>query len=138
MARGPSLTGGRVRTPGRVRTALRAALASRTEFEASQERKESARTGCCPVRDLQDRRRVELFGVLRSVTLRPRQTVPALEAELFDGTGCVKVVWLGQRRIAGIEPGRRVRLQGLVSFRGGQPVLYNPRYQLAPRAGTEQ
>ena len=129
MARGPSLIGGRVRTAGR------SALASRAELEASEERKHTERSGCCAVRDVQDRRRAELYGVLRSVTLRPRSKVPALEAELYDGTGSVQVVWLGQRQIAGIEPGRRIRLEGLVSIRDGRAVIYNPRYELAPSAG---
>jgi hypothetical protein len=129
MARGPSSTG------GRLRTAVRSVLASRSELEAADERKRTARSGCTAVRDLEDRRRAEMYGVLRSVTLRPRSNVPALEAELYDGTGSVQVVWLGQRRIAGIEPGRRIRLEGLVSIRGGRPVLYNPRYELAPTSG---
>jgi hypothetical protein len=129
MARGPSATG------GRVRTAVRSVLASRAELEASEERRSTERSGCCAVRELKDRRRAELFGVLRSVTLRPRNNVPALEAELFDGTGSVQVVWLGQRRIAGVEPGRRVRLEGLVSVRDGRPVIYNPRYSLVPKTG---
>ena len=129
MARGPSTTG------GRLRTAVRSALASRAELEAAEERKRTLRSGCTAVRDLEDRRRAEMYGVLRSVTLRPRNNVPALEAELFDGTGSVQVVWLGQRRIAGIEPGRRMRLEGLVSIRDGRPVLYNPRYELAPTSG---
>ena len=34
-----------------------------------------------------DRERVRLRGTLRTVTLRPRGGVPALEAELFDGSG---------------------------------------------------
>lgn len=129
MARGPSATG------GRVRTALRSVLASRAEIEASEERRQAQRSGCAAVKDLQDRCEAELFGVLRSVTLRPQQNVPALEAELFDGTGTVSVVWLGQRRIAGVEPGRRLRLQGRVSMQGGRPLIYNPRYELAPREG---
>lgn len=129
MARGPSVTG------GRVRTAVRSLLASRAELEALEERQRTESSGCSAVRDLQDRRRAELFGVLRSVTLRPRNNVPALEAELYDGTGSAQVVWLGQRRIAGIEPGRRVRLEGLVSFRDGRPVIYNPRYELASMTG---
>ena len=44
-------------------------------------------------------------GTLRSVTLRPRAGVPALVAELYDGSGTVQVVWLGRRQIAG-HPGR--------------------------------
>ena len=129
MARGPSTTG------GRLRTAVRSVLASRAELEAAEERKRTSGSGCTAVRDVVDRQRAELFGVLRSVTLRPRSNVPALEAELYDGTGSVQVVWLGQRRIAGIEPGRRIRLEGRVSIRGGRPMVYNPRYELAPTTG---
>ena len=38
---------------------------------------------------------VRVAGTLRTVTLRPRAGVPALEAELFDGTAPLDVVWLG-------------------------------------------
>lgn len=127
MAPGPTTVG------GRVRTGLRSLVASRAEIEAREEREESERSGCSAVRHLSDRSRAEVFGVLRSVTLRPRQNVPALEAELYDGTGSVRVVWLGQRRIAGIEPGRRLRLTGFVTVRDGHRTMYNPRYELAPR-----
>jgi hypothetical protein len=116
--------------PGRVRDALRSLVATRTEFEASQERREAALTGCTAVADLTNRRRAEVAGVLRSVTLRARQNVPALEAELYDGSGSLRVVWLGQRRIAGIEPGRRARLEGMVCMSDGTPTMYNPRYEL--------
>jgi hypothetical protein len=118
-----------------VRTALRSVLASRTELEAFEERRQAQRSGCAAVKDLQDRCEAELSGVLRSVILRPRQNVPALEAELFDGTGSVSIVWLGRRRIAGVEPGRRMRLLGRVSMSDGRAVVYNPRYELVPREG---
>jgi hypothetical protein len=131
---GPTTVGGRVRTgAGALRSGLRSVLASRAEIEASEEREHAKKQGCAAVSGLRPRTRAEVFGVLRSVTLRPRRGVPALEAELYDGTGSVQVVWLGQRQIAGIEPGRRVRLTGFVSMRDGHPTMYNPRYELAPR-----
>lgn len=129
MAKGPSLTG------GRVRTGLRGMLASRAEIEASDERRHAEVSGCTAVAQMKMRSRVELFGVLRSITLRPRMGVPALEAELYDGSGAVRLVWLGQRTIAGIEPGRRVRVSGFVSRCDGHPLIFNPRYELAPRQG---
>lgn len=118
---------------GRLLRGLRAMVASSAEIEATEERAQSEREGCAAVARLRSRTRAEVFGVLRSVTLRPRQGVPALEAELYDGTGTVRVVWLGQRRIAGIEPGRRVRLTGFVSEHEGHLTMFNPRYTLAPR-----
>ena len=120
---------------GRVRTALRGLVASQAEFEASEERKETELRGCTAVSDLENRRRAQVSGVLRSVTLRPRQTVPALEAELYDGSGSLHVVWLGRRTIAGIQPGCRTRLEGLVCIQDGRRTMYNPRYELAPRPG---
>jgi hypothetical protein len=70
------------------------------------------------------------------VTLRPRAGVPALEAELFDGTDALDVVWLGRRSIAGIEPGRRLVAHGRISHARGRRVLFNPRYELRP-VGSE-
>lgn len=127
------------RTPvtrdNRLRSALRGLVASQAELEASEERRETERRGCSAVSDLADRHRAQVSGVLRSVTLRPRQNVPALEAELYDGSGSLSVVWLGRRSIAGVEPGRRVRLEGLVCVQDGRRTMYNPRYELSPRPG---
>lgn len=82
--------------------------------------------------DAPDRRPVRLRGTLRSVTLRPRGGVPAVEAELYDGTGSITVIWLGRRTIAGITPGRSVEVQGRIGLHDGHRILYNPRYELLP------
>ncbi len=117
-----------------VRTALKDALASRDEIAADEERDEASRqSGCAAIGSLPDRRRAQVSGVVRSVTLRPREGVPAFAAELFDGTGSLDLVWLGRRRIAGIEPGARLRVEGLVSTSGGRPTVFNPRYELRAR-----
>ena len=67
--------------------------------------------------------------------VRPRAGVPALVAELYDGTGSLSVVWLGRRQIAGVEPGRRMRVEGMVTESDGRPVLFNPRYELVATGG---
>ncbi|MBI9114210.1 OB-fold nucleic acid binding domain-containing protein [Sanguibacter suaedae] len=119
-----------------VRSAMHAVLASQEELTADEERTvSSAQTGRTPCAGVGDRTRVVLSGVVRSVVLRPREGVPALEAELYDGTASVDLVWLGRRRIAGIEPGRRARIEGLVSMVHGRPTIYNPRYELRARPG---
>ena len=71
-------------------------------------------------------------GRLRSVEICPRDSVATLEAELFDGTGALRLVWLGRREIPGVHPGRRLRVSGTVSREGTTAVLYNPRYELLP------
>ena len=92
----------------------------------------SGKSGATPIADAPDRERVKLRGALRTVTLRPRAGVPVLEAELNDGTGVITVVWLGRRRIAGIEPGRAIEVEGRIGAHEGARVMYNPRYELLP------
>lgn len=121
--------------PRGIREVLHGMLASRNELEAAEERQQSEYTGCTPVSDLEPRRRARISGVLRSVRLRPATEVPALEAELYDGSGSVRLVFLGRRAVAGIEPGRRLRLEGLVCFQSGHATVYNPAYELVPRPG---
>lgn len=119
-----------------IRTAMHTMLASQEEIAAGEERTDSsAQVGCTAVATVGNRERVVVSGVVRSVILRPRQGVPALEAELYDGSASVDLVWLGRRRIAGIEPGRRIRVEGLVCQMGGRPMIYNPRYELRARPG---
>lgn len=84
------------------------------------------------IADAPDREQVCLRGTIKTVTLRPRGGVPALEAELFDGSGALTLVWLGRRRIAGIDPGRSMQVRGRIGAHDGDRILYNPRYQLLP------
>lgn len=104
--------------------------ASSADMEARELKQDVKRAGCCPIAEAGDRQRVELQGTLRTVTLRPRGGVPALEAELYDGSALVTLVWLGRRRIAGIEPGRAVKVSGRVGVQGKMRLMYNPRYEL--------
>ncbi|PFG35512.1 ATP-dependent DNA helicase RecG [Flavimobilis soli] len=116
-----------------LRTALKRVLANQDEVAATEERIHSAKQGTTAISDLVERRHAEVSGLIRSVVLRPTDRVQAVEAELFDGSGSVDLVWLGRRRIAGIEPGRRVRVAGLVTSDRGRTVIFNPRYELLPQ-----
>lgn len=75
---------------------------------------------------------VTVRGMVRSMTLRPKSTVPALEIEVYDGSGSVAVVWLGRRKIPGIEPGRSIVVTGRLTCNADSPTIYNPRYELKP------
>lgn len=88
--------------------------------------------GDVTIAEAPDRERVTLRGTIKTVTLRPRGGVPALEAELEDGSGVITIVWLGRRRIAGIGPGRAIRVEGRIGSATGHRVLFNPRYELIP------
>jgi hypothetical protein len=113
-----------------LRRFFRRLASSKAELEAEELQKSTGAEGATPISDCRARRRVCVAGTLRTVTLRPRGGAPALEAELYDGTDVINLVWLGRRKIAGIEPGRRLRAEGLVSIQDGQKVIFNPRYEL--------
>ncbi|WP_129785086.1 OB-fold nucleic acid binding domain-containing protein [Promicromonospora panici] len=115
---------------------IRETLASNEQVQDTEERADASRNvGCTAVASVPVRSRGKIAGVLRSVVLRPREGVPALEAELFDGSGALDLVWLGRRTIDGIEPGRRIRVEGMVCDVDGRRTMFNPRYELRPRPG---
>lgn len=113
-----------------LRRFLRRMTAGKAELEAEELQKSTGHEGATPITDCVARKRHCVAGTLRTVTLRPRGGAPALEAELYDGTDVISLVWLGRRKIAGIDPGRRLRAEGLVSEQDGRKVMFNPRYEL--------
>lgn len=105
-----------------------------SEQQLDDERLEAGASdaGCALARECGRGQLVRLAGQLRTVVYTPRTNLPTLEAELYDGTGTVTLVWLGRRRIAGIEPGRALTVQGRLALRDDQKVIYNPFYELRP------
>ncbi|WP_079139008.1 OB-fold nucleic acid binding domain-containing protein, partial [Actinacidiphila rubida] len=120
------------RPAGRFRRMLDRLSSTPEELHSEELQKDALATGCTPIQDCTDRQIVSVTGTLRTVTLRPRAGVPALEAELFDGSAALDVVWLGRRSIAGIEPGRMIIASGRIAMNRGRPVLFNPKYELRP------
>jgi hypothetical protein len=101
------------------------------EDQHARELRKTTKAGRCDlIVECADRTPVRLRGTLRTVTLRPRGGVPALEAELFDGSDSLTLVWLGRREIAGISPGRSLEVQGRIGRHDGQRIVYNPIYTL--------
>jgi OB-fold nucleic acid binding protein len=118
------------------KSGLRATIsrwANQDREEARELRKDTRKAGLVSIDEAPDRERVVVQGTLKTVTLRPRGGVPALEAELYDGSGSISVVWLGRRRIGGITPGRAIRVEGRIGVQDGQRMMYNPRYSLRAR-----
>lgn len=121
---------------GRFRRALRRLTADDDERLAEDLQSEAERHGACPIAEAPDRVPVTLHGTLQSVTLRPRGGVPALEAELYDGSGTVYVVWLGRRRIEGIKAGVSLVVEGRIGGDGTRRAMFNPAYSLMPPRGA--
>lgn len=118
--------------PGVLRRAVTRLATSAKEHEAQELQKGCVELGAVPIKDLPDRERVRVAGTLRTVTLRPRAGVPALVADLYDGSGSISLIWLGRRQIPGIEPGRALVASGRVTRDNEHRVIFNPRYELRP------
>jgi amino acid transporter len=88
-----------------------------------------------PINAVRWRNRATLEGRIRSVYVGPVSGSPALEAELYDETGGITLVFLGRRTIPGIEPGARMRVEGMVGEMEGYLAMSNPSYMLLPRDG---
>ncbi|WP_068253968.1 OB-fold nucleic acid binding domain-containing protein [Janibacter corallicola] len=103
------------------------------DIEAGELRAAAQTHGGTPATGHVDRQVITVAGSIASVTLRPRATVPALVAEVYDGSATVQLVWLGRRRIRGIDPGAYLKATGLLCHPGAVPTIYNPAYELVPR-----
>jgi hypothetical protein len=122
---------------GRFRRLISRLTSSHEQLEAEELLQDTQQVGGTPIANCPDRERVTVSGTLRTVTLRPRAGVPALEAELYDGSGALSVVWLGRRQIAGIEPGRQLIAHGRITYNQGRSIMFNPRYELRPAGGRD-
>jgi len=100
--------------------------------EAEELMADSREAGGTPVSECCTGEPVDVHGTVRSVIIRPRGGVPAFEAEVYDGTGKLRVIWLGRRRVQGIEPGRMMVVHGRINESEGRPTMFNPRYTLRP------
>ena len=116
--------------PGRFRRALSRLTADELELESRELADEASSAGATHVSQCSVGAPVCVAGSLRAVVLRPRAGVPTLEAELYDGTGTVTLIWLGRRRIRGIDPGRQLVARGRLTRHDGRETIYNPSYEL--------
>ncbi|MBS1692976.1 MAG: OB-fold nucleic acid binding domain-containing protein [Actinobacteria bacterium] len=92
---------------------------------------EVTNTGAQKAIDCQRGQEVTMVGTLRSVEANAKGCAGGVRAELFDGTDTVLLVWLGQRRIPGIESGTKLRVHGRVGkLDSGAKAIYNPHYEI--------
>jgi hypothetical protein len=117
--------------------ALQRLTADREKLQAEELKAEVSNVQATPIADCLEHQVVNVTGTLRTVTLRPRGTSLTMEADLWDGTGTIKLVWLGRREIRGIRPGRRVIAHGRIAMTNDERVMYNPSYELRPGPGPE-
>jgi amino acid transporter len=112
--------------------ALHRLTADREALHAEELRAEASEVSATPIAECLDHELVSVAGTLRAVTLRPRGTSLTMEADLWDGSGSLTLVWLGRRDILGVRPGRRIIVRGRIARINDERTMYNPSYQLRP------
>ncbi|GIJ51851.1 DNA-binding protein [Virgisporangium aliadipatigenens] len=109
---------------------FRRIFASEAELDAEELQRDAAESGSTPACDARRGELCSVTGRLRTVVYTPRTTLPTLEAELYDGSDLVTLVWLGRRHIPGIQPGASLTARGRIALRDHRKVIYNPYYEL--------
>jgi ATP-dependent DNA helicase RecG-like protein len=101
------------------------------QLDVEQLSDDAANTGAQKAIDCHRGQEVTMIGTLRSVECNGKGCAGGVKAELFDGTDSVMLVWLGQRRIPGIESGRTLKVHGRVGkLDSGAKAIYNPHYEI--------
>jgi amino acid transporter len=89
-----------------------------------------------PIAEVAYRQRARVAGRVRSVRVQPWSGIATLECTVVDPTGGLLVVFLGRKHVAGIAPGARVVVEGMVGDHGGRLAILNPSYRIL--AGAEE
>src|SRR6202035_3633260 len=127
----PALAGVAMGAQGYLRRLTRRLTEDPEERDSEELSDEVASTGAQRVIDCERGQEVTMVGTLRSVECNGKGCSGGVKAELFDGTDSVMLVWLGQRRIPGIESGRTLRVHGRVGkLDNGAKAIYNPHYEI--------
>jgi RecG-like helicase len=77
------------------------------------------------------RQRARIAGVVKRITVRPAEGNEALEALVTDGTGELRVIWMGRRSIPGLTLGTKVVVEGLVADHRGERRVVNPSFEFS-------
>lgn len=110
---------------------LRERMARRAdEDELRRLRERFVDTGLTPIVDAPVRVPVTVAGEVQALQVVPRAGSPSLEVTLDDGTARVMAIFTGRRRIGGLDPGRRVSVEGVGRVERGHLVLLNPAYTI--------
>jgi hypothetical protein len=80
--------------------------------------------------DTEPRTPARICGEVAALQVVPRAGSPSLEVTVDDGSGRAVAVFSGRKRIAGIEPGKGIVLEGVCREQGGRLQLLNPAYTL--------
>jgi hypothetical protein len=85
-----------------------------------------------PIEEASTRVPVRLGGEVQETRVVPRAGSPSLEVTIADGTGRAYAVFTGKKKIAGMNLGRGIVVEGVGRTERGHLMLMNPAYTLLP------
>lgn len=96
------------------------------------------------ITSLPPRGRAYCRGYVSAITVVPANDAPRFTAVVEDSVAAyrerplaarakVRLVWVGQRRVPGIEAGTYLAFEGMVATVDGCPTVFNPRYEIIGR-----
>jgi hypothetical protein len=83
-----------------------------------------------PIGHVHWRSRARVRGRIHSMRVQPWADVASLECVILDDTGGILLVFLGRRKIPGIELGRELVAEGMVGQSRGYLAILNPGVEL--------
>lgn len=79
------------------------------------------------------RQRVSIIGTVTALKVRSSSYETSIfECTVSDGQAEITVTFTGYRSIAGIKPGRRIKVDGMVVVWDARLTILNPTYELLP------
>ncbi len=96
-----------------------------------------AHGGTTPIGSVSWKQRVTIEGRVKIVQVGTKAG-KSLEAQVFDETGGMRLLFFGRTKIPGIVPGAIVRATGTVGEYKGHLALANPRYELLSSEGARE
>lgn len=115
---------------------LRKITAPQSEQDAAEVREQCAGLGATQVTACHLGRECTVAGTVRTVRLAPLAGAPTFEVDLWDGSGTIRLVFLGRRTIRGLQTGRALSATGRLTRRDGRLTIFNPRYEIVPAAAS--
>jgi hypothetical protein len=89
--------------------------------------------GVVPIAEVQHRQRATVVGVVQAVRVQPLAGTATLEIVIGDGTGALSIVFLGRRRLAGVDNGAHIKATGMIADHFGRLAMLNPSWELLSR-----
>ena len=115
--------------------ASKAAEAERSAAESARFARLGARAlvDVTPIGDTRWRETARVAGRVKAIRVQPwAEKIASLEITLADDTGGITVVFLGRRRIGGVDLGSHLVVEGMVTEVRHRLTIINPAYQLLP------